>query len=111
MTPIESLRSSLTALEDLARNLGMNPEELYQQRSESQNTNNIQGSSPDTDSVDITPITLRRLQSTLSNEQPLEYEDALNTLGTIQNAMPDDLAEVHGHLDPQRVYSLLGLKD
>lgn len=106
---IENIRSSLNALENLARNLGLDPQELSQRRDALSESGGEPGAQHD--SVTLTSNTLRRLQMNLSNEEPITWEQAQTTLQGVQNASSDGLLQAHGGLDPQRVFALLGMDE
>lgn len=107
---VENIRNSLTALENLAQNLGLDMQDINQRRETA--PADVQGDATqhDTrpDSVQLTSNTLRRLHLSLSNEEPITWQQAQGALQEVRNASPEQLRQAHGGLDPQRVFALLG---
>ena len=109
MHAIDSVRSSLLALEDLAKNLGLELQDPALRGSSVVADQNRPQS--ETDNVAITGGGLRRLQMHLGSEEPISHEEALGILQGLRQVSPLDLGSAHGHLDPARVAALLGQED
>lgn len=108
---VETVRNSLTALENLARNLGLDMQDINQRRETAPqdgqgDTSHYNDTRPD--SVSLTSGTLRRLHMSLSNEEPITWQQAQGALQEVRSALPEQLRQAHGGLDPQRVFALLG---
>lgn len=106
---IENIRSSLNALEYMAQNLGLDMQELTRRR-EALEKNELE---PEyvPDGVNITSGTLSRLHASLGDEEPVSHEEALASLQEVRNASSTELGQVHGGLDPQRVFALLSYEE
>jgi len=107
---IENVRSSLNALENLARNLGLDTQDFTQRRDPLQEQDGQQ-IGQEADSVSLTSSTLRRLQMTLGSEEPISQEEAAQAVQHVRLASSEQLLQAHGGLDPQRVFALLGSDD
>lgn len=106
MTSIESAR---LALEDMASSLGLDMKELVLRRDQETSTDDPVAAK--SDSIDITPNTLRKLQAGLAQEEPVSREEADKALRMVQAADANELSQVHSGLDPARVAILLGLDE
>lgn len=102
---IESVRSSLNALENLAKNLGLDMQDIQRRDQAAPNAEQRP------DSVNVTSNSLRRLQMNLDNEEPISKEEAMQTLQHVRNSSSEQLLQAHDGLDPQRVYALLGMDE
>ncbi len=102
MTTIESIRATL---EDLARGqeLGL------REQSQRQETTQTEGN--DSDSVQISAFSLRRMQASLDDAAALTSKEAFDTLEQIQNASQEELLNAHQGLDASRVFALLGIDE